>query len=101
MTERELEHEYNLLLVRSVGVLAGHQVTEVDELHRLLVGDDPFGMPGEVHRGLHRLLLELGYERRRVRSKESGRRGFKYVRDFWPIDSGALRGEVETFFAID
>ncbi|HEV2080603.1 MAG TPA: hypothetical protein VGR19_11995 [Allosphingosinicella sp.] len=92
-----------ILIEAGIEALAGRQVTDVEEVYRLIGGESrPEAVPSDIRRGLCDLLRELGYRQRWVRGLDGGRTGFRWVRGPWPIDYGALRGrEVETYTNFD
>jgi len=91
------------IVIDAMKALAGHQVTDVEELYGLIGNESAAdSMPREIWKGLVDLLRTLGYRQRWVRPLDGGRSGYKWVRDPWPIDFDTLNeGEIETYVAFD
>ncbi|OYW45913.1 MAG: hypothetical protein B7Z08_04820 [Sphingomonadales bacterium 32-68-7] len=93
-----MDDEPNVAMI-AMERLAGHQALGIDEFHDLLLGGPSFGMRRDTYEALHWLLTEFGYRLRRVRSANTGKRAYKYVRRPWPSDYPMRKSE--TYYAID
>jgi hypothetical protein len=87
----------------AIELLAGRQVTDVEELYGMLGGESrPDRMPTAIRRGVRELLHVLGYEQRWVLDLDAVSCSFRWVRGPWPADVEALRGrETVTFTNFD
>lgn len=82
------DREYERLLIRSTGALAGRQVTSAHDLYRLIGGESPgLSVAPEIIDLMAQVLRDLGYKQRWVNRLDEPEITFLWVREKWMIDT--------------